>query len=85
VNKFKSVTSSTCEDLDKSYQIPFTIDIEGKVTLEFPKLAWSPLNDNYDIEKLYYSFAEKVYNEIISSDVYVRDDEGKTQKSLFDF
>lgn len=87
VNRFKSVISSTCEDLDKSYQVPFTIDIEGKVTLEFPKISWSPLKDNYDIEELYYSFAEKIYNEIISKDIYIKEDEKevRSQKSLFDF
>jgi hypothetical protein len=86
VNRFKSVISATYEDLDRSYQIPFAIDIEGKVTLEFPKISWSLLKDNYDIEEHYYSFAEKIYNEIISEDIYRKEEEeSKSQKSLFDF
>jgi len=83
VNRFKSIISSTYEDLDRSYQIPFTIDIEGKVTLEFPKISWSLLKDSNDIEELYYSFAEKVYSEIISKSIYEKED--KSQKLILDF
>lgn len=83
---FKSEIASTYGNLDKSYQVAFTIDVEGKITLEFPRISWSSLKDNHDIEEHYYSFARKIYDEIIYKDIYIREmDEGKLQKSLFDF
>lgn len=86
VNMFKSEIASTYGNLDKSYQVAFTIDVEGKITLEFPRISWSSLKDNHDIEEHYYSFARKIYDEIIYKDIYIREmDEGKLQKSLFDF
>ncbi|AKB80920.1 hypothetical protein MSBR3_0342 [Methanosarcina barkeri 3] len=86
VNMFKSEIWATYENLDKSYPVAFTIDIDGKVTLEFPRISWSSLNDDYDIEEHYYSFARKIYDEIVSKEIYINEkDEDKSQKSLFDF
>lgn len=86
VNMFKSEIAATYEYLDKSYTVAFTIDIDGKITLDFPRISWSSLNDDYDIEEHYYSFARKIYNEIGSKEIYLNGkDEDKSQKSLFDF
>ncbi|AKB81139.1 hypothetical protein MSBR3_0561 [Methanosarcina barkeri 3] len=85
VNRFKSDIYSTYPNLDKSYPVAFTIDVEGKVTLEFPKISWS-LKDTNEIEEHYYSFASKIYDEIISKEIYAKEaEEDNSQKSLFDF
>jgi hypothetical protein len=86
VNMFKSEISSTYENLDKSYQVDFTIDVEGRIILEFPRISWSSLKDDYDVEEHYYSFARKIYDEIVSKEIYVNEmNDDKSQKSLFDF
>lgn len=90
VNRFKSTISATCEKLDKSYQMGFTIDVDGKITLEFPKISWSPYVDSNKVEEYYYSFARKIYDEIISKeiykDIYIKETvEVKRQKLLFEF
>lgn len=81
VKMFRSEIFSTYEDLDKSYRVAFTIDIAGKITLEFPKISWSSLKDDYDTEEHYYSFARKIYDEIISKEIY-ENSENKLQQTF---
>ncbi|SDF32471.1 hypothetical protein SAMN04488589_0352 [Methanolobus vulcani] len=81
--KFKSEYISTCKYLDKSYPIKFTINTSGKMKLDFPSLSFTNVENAYDVENLFYSFARKVYNEIISDELY--ESVEQKQQTLFEF
>ncbi len=86
IKKFQSETFATYEHINKSCRVIFTIDIEGKITLDFPKIEWIALRDDYDIEEHYYLFAKKIYDEIISNEMFNDESQNdESQSSLSDF
>lgn len=70
ITSFKSSVISTHADLSKEYEIKFTININGKIKLEFPNLSWIDLDSDEEIEIKFYEFARKIYDEIISKELY---------------
>jgi len=88
ITSFKSSVISTHIDLSKSYEIKFTIDINGKIELEFPTLSWIDLDSDEKREIKFYEFARKIYDEIISKELYIVPLEyalSRNQKSLSSF
>lgn len=71
ITSFKSSVISTHVDLSKEYEIKFTINIDGKIELEFPNLSWIDLDSDEEIEVKFYEFARKIYDEIISDELYI--------------
>lgn len=81
IKKFQSEIFDTYEHINKSCRVVFTIEIEGKISLEFPKIEWIDFKDNYDIEEHYYLFAKKIYDKIISTDIFI----DESQRTFTDF
>ena len=71
ITSFKSSVISTHADLSKHYDIKFTININGKIELEFPNLSWIDLDSDEEKEIKFYEFARKIYDEIISEELYI--------------
>lgn len=69
ITSFRSYVTSTHDDLSKEYDVKFTIHSNGKIELEFPKLVWIDL-DFEEIEMKFYEFARKIYDEIVSKELY---------------
>lgn len=70
ITSFKSSVVSTHEDLSKEYEIKFTININGKIELEFPTLSWIDLDSDDAIEIRFYEYARIIYDDIINKDLY---------------
>lgn len=85
ITSFKSSVISTHVDLSKHYEIKFTININGKIELEFPNLSWIDLDSDEEKEIKFYEFARKIYDEIISEELYITPSKhviNRHQKSL---
>lgn len=70
ITGFKSSIISKHDNLSKEAEVRFTINNTGKIELEFPKLLWIELEANEQIEIKFYEFARKIYDEIISRELY---------------
>lgn len=71
ITSFKSSVISTHPDLSELYEIKFTIDINGKIDLEFPTLTWIDLDSDEEKEIKFYEFARLIYDQIISKELYI--------------
>ncbi|AKB25866.1 hypothetical protein MSMTP_2397 [Methanosarcina sp. MTP4] len=70
ITGFKSSIVSGHDDLGKEYEIKFEINGKGKIELEFPKLSWIDLDSDDEIEIKFYEYARKIYDEIVSKELY---------------
>ncbi|WP_462273302.1 hypothetical protein [Methanohalophilus sp.] len=70
ITSFKSSVLATHDDLGKEYEIKFTININGKIELEFPSLSWIDVDSEEEIEIRFYEFARIIYENIINEDLY---------------
>ncbi|KKH45453.1 hypothetical protein [Methanosarcina sp. 1.H.A.2.2] len=70
ITGFKSSIISKHDNLSKEAEVRFTINSTGKIELEFPKLAWIDVEPNKKIEIKFYEFARKIYDEIVSKELY---------------
>ncbi|MDI3486238.1 MAG: hypothetical protein PWQ50_1458 [Methanolobus sp.] len=70
INGFESSIISTHNYLAQNYEINFSVDINGKIELTFPKLKWIDIESEQDMEIYFYDFAKKIYDEIGSKELY---------------
>lgn len=70
ITGFRSSIFANHDDLSKEYEIKFSINSTGKIELDFPKLSWIDLESDEQIETKFYEFAGKIYDEIISKELY---------------
>ena len=67
--------------LNKSYDVKFIIDVNGKIIIEFPKLPWNEGTSSLAAEIYLYEFAGSIYDEIVTPKLFKR----VKQRGLFDF
>ena len=81
IRHFKSKVTATHDKLSKSYDVKFTIDVDGKISLNFPKLSWNHGTSSLDAEIYFYEFARSIYDEIINPGLF----KPNKQREVFDF
>ena len=81
VQRFKSQVTETHKLLNKSYDVRFTIDVKGKIIIDFPQLLWKEGTSSLDAEIYLYEFAGTIYDEIVTPKLFKHD----KQSGLLDF
>lgn len=81
IQRFKSKVTKTHNMLNRSYDVKFIIDVNGKIIIEFPKLSWNEGTNSLSAEIYLYELAGSIYDEIVTPRLFKRD----KQKGLFDF
>lgn len=81
IQHFKSKVTQTHAMLNRSYDVKFIIDVNGKIIIEFPKLPWNEGTSSLSAETYLYELAGSIYAEIVTPSLFKHN----KQKDLFDF
>ena len=81
IQRFKSKVTQTHDMLNRSYDVKFIIDVNGKIVIEFPKLPWNEGTSSLSAETYLYELARSIYAEIVTPSLFKHN----KQKDLFDF
>ena len=81
IQRFKSKVTKTHDMLNRSYDVKFIIDVNGKIIIEFPKLPWNEGTSSLSAEIYLYELAGSIYDEIVTPSLFKHN----KQKDLFDF